>query len=159
MPALPVIEPPTLTVPNCCAPSPAPAGSVTTRFHFSLNVSDLTAAVAFYEKLFGVAPAKRFDDYAKFELEQPPLVFALVPNAPASQGALSHMGFPVSSREEVEAVARRLEQAGLSASRSGQSSGTSASTSGPPCSWTISAQYSQLTTSITLALERPTRMR
>jgi hypothetical protein len=40
-------------------------------------------------------------------------VFALVPNAPASQGALSHMGFPVSSREEVESVARRLEQAGL----------------------------------------------
>src|SRR5262249_11940981 len=47
------------------------------------------------------------------ELDQPPLVFALVPNAPASQGALSHMGFPVSSREEVEVVARRLEQAGL----------------------------------------------
>ena len=113
MSALPVIEPPTLDVPTCCSPPAGPAEDVTTRFHFSLNVSDLNGSVAFYEKLFGVAPAKHFDDYAKFELEQPPLVFALVPNAPESQGALSHMGFPVSSREEVEAVARRLEQAGL----------------------------------------------
>jgi len=114
MDALPVIEPPNVDVPSCCGTSQQSPDAVTTKFHFSLNVSDLKTSVAFYEKLFGIPPAKNYDDYAKFELEQPPLVFALVPNAPASQGALSHMGFPVSSREEVEAVARRLEQAGLS---------------------------------------------
>src|SRR5262245_60248739 len=110
MESLPVIEPPTIEIPTCCGSTPA-AGPVTTKFHFSLNVSDLPKSVAFYEKLFGVPPAKNYDDYAKFELDQPPLVFSLVPNAPASQGALSHMGFPVSCREEVEFVARRLEQA------------------------------------------------
>lgn len=114
MSSLPVIEPPTLEVPTCCGATPPSDGPVTTKFHFSLNVSDLSKSVAFYEKLFGAAPAKNYDDYAKFELAQPPLVFSLVPNAPASQGALSHMGFPVSSREDVEAVAQRLEQAGLS---------------------------------------------
>jgi len=112
MSSLPVIEPPTLEVPACCGATPA-TEPVTTKFHFSLNVSDLKSSVAFYEKLFGTPPAKSYDDYAKFELEQPPLVFSLVPNAPASQGALSHMGFPVSSRDDVELVARRLEQAGL----------------------------------------------
>ncbi len=121
--AAPVLDivPPSIEVPTCCGsaapPTPADAApAVATRFHFSLNVSDLARSVEFYTKLFGVAPAKNFPDYAKFELAQPPLVFSLVPNAPASTGALSHLGFPVSSREEVEATALRLREAGLEVS-------------------------------------------
>ncbi|AMV20474.1 ArsI/CadI family heavy metal resistance metalloenzyme [Planctomyces sp. SH-PL14] len=112
---LPVIEPPSLDIPTCCGTSSAAAPhDVTTRFHFSLNVSDIETSVAFYRKLFNCPPAKHHGDYAKFELSEPPLVFSLVPNAPGSQGSLSHLGFPVSSTEEVQATAARLAAAGLS---------------------------------------------
>jgi catechol 2,3-dioxygenase-like lactoylglutathione lyase family enzyme len=117
MASLPVIEPPSLEVPTCCG-STLKGGldeksSVSTLFHFSLNVSEMERSVEFYRKLFGVAPAKHHADYAKFELSQPPLVFSLVPSTPGSQGALSHLGFPVASREEVEAATIRLAGAGL----------------------------------------------
>ena len=111
------IAPPDLEIPTCCAPRPvSQAGPVTTKFHFSLNVSNLAQSVAFYEKLFGVPPAKSYPDYAKFELEQPPLVFSLVPNTPAAGGALSHLGFPVASKAEVDTVRERLTAAGLQVS-------------------------------------------
>ena len=117
MASLPVIEPPSLEVPTCCGSSTSNGSNenslVSTRFHFALNVSDIAKSVEFYSRLFGVAPAKHHSDYAKFELAQPPLVFSLVPSAPGSQGALSHLGFPVASRDEVEAASVRLAAAGL----------------------------------------------
>lgn len=114
MPELPVIAPPTLEIPTCCGtPSRSAAVDVTTRFHFSLNVSDIEKSVEFYRKLFNAPPAKHHSDYAKFELSSPPLVFSLVPNAPGSQGSLSHLGFPVASTDDVEAAAKRLAAAGL----------------------------------------------
>jgi len=118
MASLPVIEPPSLEVPTCCGSNEHPGSneqsSVSTMFHFSLNVSDLERSVEFYRKLFNVAPAKHHADYAKFELSQPPLVFSLVPSTPGSQGALNHLGFPVASRDEVAAATARLAAAGLS---------------------------------------------
>jgi catechol 2,3-dioxygenase-like lactoylglutathione lyase family enzyme len=36
--------------------------------HVSLNVSNIDASVAFYEKVFAVSPAKRRPGYAKFDL-------------------------------------------------------------------------------------------
>ena len=41
--------------------------------HVSLNVSNIDASVAFYEKVFGVAATKRRPGYAKFDLESPSL--------------------------------------------------------------------------------------
>lgn len=102
-------------IPTCCGAAP-PAAANGTKFHFSLNVSDLERSVAFYRVLFGVAPAKHYRDYAKFELAQPPLVFSLVPNPPSSGGTLSHFGFPVGTTEEVAAATVRLKQAGLDVS-------------------------------------------
>ena len=37
--------------------------------HVSLNVSNIDASVAFYEKAFGVQATKRRPGYAKFEIE------------------------------------------------------------------------------------------
>jgi catechol 2,3-dioxygenase-like lactoylglutathione lyase family enzyme len=114
---LPVVE-----IPTCCGSSSAsiaPLASqpvVGTKFHFALNVSDLERSIAFYRILFDIPPAKHYPDYAKFELSQPPLVFSLVPNPPASGGTLSHFGFPAATREEVQAAAGRLAAAGLETS-------------------------------------------
>ena len=55
------------------------AESTVTRFHLSLNVSDLDRSVQFFKTLFGTDPAKQRSDYAKFELLDPPLVLSLEP--------------------------------------------------------------------------------
>jgi catechol 2,3-dioxygenase-like lactoylglutathione lyase family enzyme len=83
------------------------------KFHLSLNVADLGRSIEFYRVLFGRDPAKRHDDYAKFELDDPPVVFALVPRAPGPGGSLSHLGFRVGSADEVRQAAERLAAAGV----------------------------------------------
>jgi extradiol dioxygenase family protein len=83
------------------------------RFHLSLNVPDLNRAVEFYSILFGQVPAKRHDDYAKFDLLDPPVVFSLVPHTPGPGGTLSHLGLRIGSDETIQTYRQRLEAAGL----------------------------------------------
>jgi len=95
-----------------------PAGSVrmeraVRKFHLSLNVSDLARSITFYRELFGVEPAKAYDDYAKFELEEPPVVLSLVPGVPMHGGNLNHAGVRVRGSEELIEMQRRLESAGF----------------------------------------------
>jgi hypothetical protein len=93
--------------------SELPAIEPVVKFHLSLNVSSLHAALSFYRVLFGIEPAKCHDDYAKFELEDPPVIFSLVPRAPGPGGSLSHLGFRVSSVEQVRQTQERLAAAGI----------------------------------------------
>jgi catechol 2,3-dioxygenase-like lactoylglutathione lyase family enzyme len=93
----------------------APARTV--RFHLSLNVSDLARSVAFYRILFGVEPAKLRSDYAKFELDDPPVVLSLEPRAPVQGGALNHVGFRMPDATTLVAMQTRLERAGVSSQR------------------------------------------
>jgi catechol 2,3-dioxygenase-like lactoylglutathione lyase family enzyme len=92
---------------------PLPLAQTPIKFHLSLNVADLNRSIAFYRVLFGIEPAKCHDDYAKFELDDPPVVFSLVPHAPGSGGSLSHLGLRVGSTEEVRQAAERLAAAGI----------------------------------------------
>src|SRR5436190_8587915 len=85
------------------------------QFHMSLNVSDLGSSVHFYEVLFGQEPAKLRSDYAKFELNDPPLVLSLEPHAPGPGGALNHAGFRFADAEALVAAHRRLDAAGIHA--------------------------------------------
>lgn len=86
------------------------------QFHLSLNVSDIDASVAFYEKVFG-PPVKHRPDYAKFEVADPPLVLSLEPTPPAGSGALNHVGLRLSDTETLVEMQRRLEMAGLKSER------------------------------------------
>ncbi len=87
------------------------------RFHLSLNVADLGRSVEFFRIFLGVDPAKRRDDYAKFELDDPPLVLSLEPIAPRSGGALNHLGFRVPDAATLVETQRRLESRGISTQR------------------------------------------
>jgi catechol 2,3-dioxygenase-like lactoylglutathione lyase family enzyme len=87
------------------------------KFHASLNVSDLKRSIAFYRVLLGVEPAKVRDDYAKFDLAEPPLVLSLVPGRPGSAGHLNHAGLRVRTAEELVAIQHRLEAAGMPTKR------------------------------------------
>jgi len=80
--------------------------------HVSLNVSNIDATVAFYEKVFGVAPAKRRPGYAKFDLDAPSLNLTMQ-EAPRSGVNASHFGVQVASSEDVAAAWTRFKSAGL----------------------------------------------
>ena len=82
------------------------------RVQLAINVTDIDAAVAFYSKLFKVAPTKRKPGYANFAVDQPALKLVLIEN-PAAAGTLNHLGVEVFSTGEVAAAQRRLEDDGL----------------------------------------------
>ena len=82
------------------------------RVQLALNVSDVDAAVAFYSKLFGTAPAKRRPGYANFAVETPPLKLVLIQN-PGAAGTLNHLGVEVATTEDVTAATTRLRGVGL----------------------------------------------
>jgi catechol 2,3-dioxygenase-like lactoylglutathione lyase family enzyme len=80
--------------------------------HVSLNVSNIEASVAFYEKAFGVAATRRRPGYAKFDLTEPLLNLSMV-EAPRTGVNASHFGIQVASSEDVAAAWARFKQAGL----------------------------------------------
>lgn len=84
-----------------------------TKFHLSLNVSNLPRSVAFYRVLFGMEPAKLHDDYAKFELNEPPIVFSLVPQASLASGSLSKLGLRLGDETAVAELKHRVEAGGF----------------------------------------------
>lgn len=88
-----------------------------TKFHLSLNVNDLGRSVEFLRILLGVEPAKRRDDYAKFELSDPPMVLSLEPHGFSGIGALNHVGFRMPDSETLVEAQRRLEAAGIHTER------------------------------------------
>ncbi len=80
--------------------------------HVSLNVSNIEASVAFYEKVFGVAATKRRPGYAKFDLAAPSLNLTMQ-EAPRTGVNASHFGVQVASSEDVAAAWTRFKSAGL----------------------------------------------
>jgi catechol 2,3-dioxygenase-like lactoylglutathione lyase family enzyme len=80
-------------------------------------VSDLERSVRFYRTLFAQEPAKHLPDYAKFEVESPPLVVALYPSPQAPGGALNHVGLRFPDSANLVEVQRRLEEAGIATQR------------------------------------------
>jgi catechol 2,3-dioxygenase-like lactoylglutathione lyase family enzyme len=80
--------------------------------HVSLNVSNVDASVAFYEKVFGVTASKRRPGYAKFDLQTPSLNLTMQ-EAPRSGVNASHFGVQVASTEDVAIAWTRFKEAGL----------------------------------------------
>lgn len=83
----------------------------TGRVQVALNVRDVDAAVDFYTKVFGVAPAKRREGYANFALEAPPLKLVLIESAEG--GTLNHIGVEVPDTPAVIDATRAFVDAGL----------------------------------------------
>ena len=94
-----------------------------TRFHIGLHVADLARSVRFYRTLFGLAPAKHFDDYAKFDVAIPPLVLALYPSPQQPGGALNHIGPETLKNAAAEVRDGKLFNLGLAFDRNGPQPG------------------------------------
>lgn len=82
------------------------------RMQLALNVDDLDQSVAFYSKLFNVAPAKRKPGYANFAIVEPPLKLVLLEN-PGRGGTINHLGVEVESSEQVNSEIARLSEEGV----------------------------------------------
>jgi catechol 2,3-dioxygenase-like lactoylglutathione lyase family enzyme len=84
----------------------------TTRIQLALNVDDVVAATAYYEKMFGVPPHKVRDGYANFAIEDPPLKLVLI-EKPGAGEHLNHLGVEAATSDDVARAMRRFEAAGL----------------------------------------------
>lgn len=80
--------------------------------HVSLNVSNIDASVAFYEKAFGVKATKRRPGYAKFDLASPALNLTMQEAERTGVNA-SHFGIQVESSDDVAAAWASFNKAGL----------------------------------------------
>lgn len=82
------------------------------RMHLSINVKNVSESVAFYEKAFGVKPQKQNSTYAKFDLNDPLLNFAMRSGA-GEISRVSHLGIEVDSADEIMTWQKRLTEKGL----------------------------------------------
>jgi len=82
------------------------------RPHLSLDVRNVSASVAFYQKVFGVAPQKQAADYAKFDLTEPALNFSLV-STTGTISRVNHLGIEVGSAGEIAFWKQRLQEEGI----------------------------------------------
>jgi catechol 2,3-dioxygenase-like lactoylglutathione lyase family enzyme len=81
--------------------------------HLAINVKSVPRSIEFYRKMFGIEPAKVRTGYAKFDVLNPPLNFALNEATFDGPGALSHLGIQVASTDDVLAVRDRWALQGL----------------------------------------------
>ena len=85
------------------------------RPHLAITVTDVERSLGFYEALFGVAPEKVRDGYAKFSVADPALNFTLTQGPREGLGAFNHAGIQVASTSDVLKARDRLTEAGLAA--------------------------------------------
>lgn len=86
------------------------------RVHLSINTSKLDACVDFYRNLFGEGPVKHYNDYAKFEVENPGLNLAInlkPEGAETARGILNHVGFELRDKASVDSAIARAKSLGL----------------------------------------------
>lgn len=83
-----------------------------TRFHIALNVVDVEPLILFYDALFGQAPTLSRDGYAKYEVEEPPIIFSLNRVAHNAHGH-GDFGFESKSSRFVRSASERLVARGF----------------------------------------------
>ena len=81
------------------------------RFHVHAHVTDLTASIAFYNRLFAAEPTRVEADYAKWMLEDPRINFAISTRGGAP--GVDHLGFQTDSTEELAELKTRAQAADM----------------------------------------------
>ena len=80
------------------------------RLHVHVRVADLDDNIRFYSSLFDAAPTVHKEDYAKWELEEPCVNFAI--SARSAHHGVDHLGIQVDSATELAELKARLDRAG-----------------------------------------------
>ncbi len=79
------------------------------RLHVHVTVADLDQAVGFYGKLFAAAPTVLKPDYAKWQLDDPVVNFAI--SSRGQKPGIDHLGIEVDDADALHEVEARLHSA------------------------------------------------
>ncbi len=79
------------------------------RLHVHVTVGDLDKAVGFYNKLFAAAPTVLKPDYAKWQLDDPVVNFAI--SSRGREPGIDHLGIEVDDEDALHEVEARLQSA------------------------------------------------
>ena len=79
------------------------------RMHVHVTVADLERNVAFYAALFGCPPSVLKGDYAKWQLDDPAVNFAI--STAGRRPGLDHLGLQADDGAELAAIRARLDAA------------------------------------------------
>jgi len=88
------------------------------RLHIHVGVPNLDQGINFYNALFANTPVKIKNDYAKWELDDPFINFAISTRSGAT--GVDHLGIQVGSAEELSALRDQLANSGLTPEHSGE---------------------------------------
>jgi len=81
------------------------------KLHVSMNVEDFAASIKFYSGLFKQEPTIIKDDYAKWDVESPPVNFVIEPAVKKPAG-LDHLGIQVEKDGDLADLATRIQASG-----------------------------------------------
>ena len=81
------------------------------RLHVHIAVADIEDSIRFYNALFDQPPSVRKPDYAKWDLDDPAVNFAI--SARGAKAGIDHVGLQAGSDDELKAIRDRLEAAGI----------------------------------------------
>ena len=82
--------------------------------HVHIRVEDLAQSRQFYTTLFGQEPTVDKSDYAKWQLDDPRVNFAI--SEVASNPGIDHIGIQAETGEELSELSTRLHSAGVQTS-------------------------------------------
>ena len=85
------------------------------RLHIHITVNELSESIKFYSIMFNASPSIVREDYAKWDLAEPAVNFAISNHGHTS--GVNHLGIQVDSEDELSQIAERLEQAEITASK------------------------------------------
>lgn len=77
------------------------------RMHIHVGVKNLKESISFYSKMFATAPTIEKTDYAKWQLEDPKINFAI--SARGAAEGLNHLGIQVEDATELSDMKSRLD--------------------------------------------------
>ena len=81
------------------------------RFHVHVGVHDLQQSIRFYSAMFATEPTVLKDDYAKWQLEDPRINFAI--STRARKQGVDHLGIQAENGGELEELGARLTKADM----------------------------------------------
>jgi len=76
------------------------------RMHIHVGVEDIAEGVKFYSALFGAEPTKQKPDYAKWQLDDPRVNFAI--STRSGKTGVDHLGLQVDSETELDEIRDRI---------------------------------------------------
>ncbi len=80
------------------------------KLHLSLTVEDFDASVLFYSRFFHQDPKVLRDGYAKWDVEDPSVNFAITQGS--GSFGVDHLGIQADSNEELDELAGRVRESG-----------------------------------------------